>query len=297
MINLSPLRPIQIVDISFQLMRKRFVSSLFISLLVSLPIQVVVWIFEVSISESTNDSDLNARLTLVIAILQFLSIGISLSVVSNILSGRIGKIYASSIFNNAFSLNRSASKFAIGLFHVGIQILFAGSLLGLRFLLGRFLVDSQANTITWLALIILLTPWIFLTLRLGLSVPVATYEGGTFGSILRRNRQLNKVHYWKLFGVYCVCIFMIAVLTIPSMSVIGIFISNNLIKSDIGNVTLTNLIILIVVSSIALVYSFILTVTYFNARIEHEGFDISVSVIELEQKGASHGKLLNNVSR
>ena len=297
MISLQPLRPIQIVDVSFQLMRKKFVTSLIIALLVSLPIQVLVWIFQISITEPGSGSDLRSRTVLVASILQFLSIGVSLSVVSNLLSSRVGKVYASSIFNNSFSLDRSASKLAIGFYHVAIQLIFAGSLLLLRYILGLSLVDSQANAITWFVLFLLLFPWAFVTLRLGFSVPIATYEGGTFNEILRRTKHINKVHFWKLFGVYCVCLFMIAILTIPSLTAVGIIVSNNLVKSDVGQDTLTNLIILTVVSTIALVYSYILTVTYFNARIEHEGFDIAVSINELEQKGASSGKLFDDVAR
>lgn len=297
MINLLPLRPIQIVDVSFQLMRKKFISSLSIALLVSLPIQIVVWIFQVSLTQDGSGSDLQGRTVLVATILQFLAIGFSLSVVSNLLSSRVSKVYASSIFHDSFSLNRSTSKIAIGFYHLAIQIIFAGSLLLLRFILGQSLTDSQANTITWLTLFIVLFPWIFVTLRLGFSVPIATYEGGTFNEILKRTRRLNKVHFWKLFVVYCICLFMIAVLTIPSLSAVGIIVSNNLIKSDIGQNTLTNLIILLVVSTISLVYSYMLTVTYFNARIEHEGFDISVSINEQALKGGSRGKLLNDVAR
>jgi|GEM_PF-5428529 len=286
MINLTPLRPIQIVDVSFQLMRRKFVSSLLIAILVSIPIQIIVWIFEVSITGEGSSDDLGSRTFLVAFILQMFAVGFSLSVTSNLLSSRVGKVYATSIFENTFSLNRSASKLAIGFYHAGVQFLFAGSLILFRFILGQFLVDSQANAFTWFALVVILTPWIFVTLRLGFAVPICTYEGGTFSEIIKRTGQLNKVHFWKLFGVYWICLFMIAILTIPSLTAVSIIISNNLIKSDIGEITLNNLIILLVISSISLVYSYILSVTYFNARIEHEGFDIAVSINELEQKGA-----------
>ncbi len=286
MISLQSLRPIQIVDVSFQLMRRNFVLSLFIAIAISLPIQVIAWIFNVSISENDYGSNLQGRTILVVSIIQLLAIAFSLSAVSNVLSSRVGRVYATNIFNNTFVLNSSTSKFSIGAFHVVIHLLFAGSLFVLRLVLGQFLIDSQANLITWLALFILLVPWILVTLRLGFAVPIATYEGGSFSEILKRTSQLNKVHYWKLFGVYWICIFMIAVLTFPALTAVSIIISNNLIKSDIGQTTLTHIIILLVVSTISLVYSFILSVTYFNARIEHEGFDISVSISELENSNA-----------
>lgn len=67
-------------------------------------------------------------------------------------------------------------------------------------------------------------------------------------------------------------------------------------KSSLGSLALFNIILAVVIASISVVYSYILTVTYFNARIEHEGFDVTVAIEELEREGNSRGKLLDPVA-
>ena len=48
-----------------------------------------------------------------------------------------------------------------------------------------------------------------------------------------------------------------------------------------------------IVSFACVIFSFILVTTYFNGRVANEGFDLAVTIDEIEQEGRSRGKLLN----
>ena len=296
MISLFPLRPIQIVDVSFQLLRKKFIASFFTALAITIPFQIIVWIFEISITDQAPGEDLTGRTIFVVLILQFFSVGLSLALVSNVLSRVTGKAYCQNIFNNLYQVHRSPARLAVGVYHVGIQFAFVVSMLGFRFLVGRVLIDYQANVLAFVLFFIVFIPWAFATLRVGFAVPISVHEGGSLKAVRTRTKQINKVHFFKLLGVYCISIFMIWVLVVPSLSVLQIFIAKGLIKSAIGNWAFFNLIVATIIASISVVYSYILTVTYFNARIEHEGFDIAVSIQQLENEGGDNGKLLNPVA-
>lgn len=297
MISLFPLRPVQIVDISFQLMQKKFIKSLLIAISIALPLQAIVWIFEISATDRVPGEDLTGRTIFIVLVVQFIAVGISLTGVSNLLSSMVGKVYSQTIFNNLYKIHKSPAKMITTLFQVGLQIVFGALMLGFRFTLGQFFTDITSNILAYLTLIVATVPWALITLRLGFSVPVSTHEGGTFSEIRARTKQINKVHFYKLFGVYCIAVLMIILLVSPSLTVIQIFIAKNLTKSSIGNWALFNLVISIVVASIATVYSYMLTATYFNARIEHEGFDIAVAIQQQELAGSTSGKLLNTLSR
>ena len=295
MIQLFPLRPVQIVDLSFQLLRRKFMSSFLIGLLVAIPLQAIVWIFEIYLAESPGQ-DLTQRTMLIIAIFQFSSIGISLALVSNLLTRSTGRVYSQAVFNNIYKIQNSPARIAIAAYHVGVQLGFLFAMIGIRFLFGRFLVDDTANLLTLTILVLAGVPWIFVTLRFGFSVPISTHEGGSFTSILKRTKEINRIHFFKLFGVYCICVFMILILVLPSLTIVQMIIANGFIKSDVGQWAFFNLIASVIIASISVVYSYILTATYFNARIEYEGFDIAVSIEQLESEGSEHGKLLDPVA-
>lgn len=296
MISIFPLRPIQIVDVSFQLLRKKFLSSFLIALMISLPLQVIVWIFEISVSSQNAGENLTGRTVFIILVVQFAAVGISLTATSNVLSRTVGKVYCDSIFKNIYQINKSSIRYSIGAFQVGLQIAFVLTMLGIRFLLGQALTDYTANVLAYLILVIVSIPWVMLTLRLGFAVPVSTHEGGSFSAVRKRTKQVNSVHFFKLFGVYCISLFLILLLVSPSLTMIQILIAKDLIKSDLSNWAFFNIIISLIISSISTVYSYMLCVTYFNARIEYEGFDIAVATQQLEIEGSSHGKLFNSLS-
>ncbi|MFN8015863.1 MAG: hypothetical protein U0R17_04560 [Acidimicrobiia bacterium] len=296
MIRLFPLRPVEIVDVSFQLIRKKFGSSFFIALAVTLPLQFLAWVFEISVLDQGPNDNLTGRTILLIFIIHFCSIGVSLCTVSNILSKRTTKIYCDDIFNNLYQPQKSKSRIPVAIYHIGLQIIFLTVLLLTRFIAGRFLIDSQANAIGFLALFALAIPWIILTLRLGFAVPISVFEGGNFRAVLKRSRQINRIHFFKLVGVYTLSILLILILIMPTLSAIQMIISKNLIKSDVADWAFFNFIVSIIISGMSVVYSFILTVTYFDARIDREGFDIAVAIQQLEEE-ENNGELLRSLSR
>ena len=100
MIKLFPLRPVEIIDVSFQLIRKKFGSSFFIALLVTIPFQFLAWVFEISVINQGPTDNLTGRTILLVFIIHFCSIGISLCTISNILSKRCVAIYCDDIFEN-----------------------------------------------------------------------------------------------------------------------------------------------------------------------------------------------------
>ena len=293
MISLFPLRPIQIVDVSFQLLRKRFIKSFIIALCISLPLQTLLWILE---SSQPSDTNIQGRIVLIIAIVQFFAVGFSLTLSSYVLGKTSGRVYCETIFNNLYQVQKSSARAILAAYHVGLHLIFAFGLIGLRYLLGKIVIDTSADVITALTFVTVGLPWIFGTLYLGFAAPISTHEGGTFTSIRKRARQINKVHYYKLVGVYCICLFMILVLVIPSLTAVQLILAKNFVTSDVGTIALINLIIAVVIASISAVYSFILTVTYFNARIEYEGFDIAVSIDQTEMEGGMRGKLFDSVA-
>ncbi len=293
MISLFPLRPIQIVDVSFQLLRRKFIKSFVIALCVSLPLQTLLWILE---SSQPSEVSIQGRIVLVIAIVQFFAVGFSLTLSSYLLSKTSGRVYCETIFNNLYRVQKSSARFILALYHVGLHLFFAFGLIGLRYLLGKIVIDTSADIITALTFAIVALPWIFGTLYLGFTAAISTHEGGNFTSIRKRARQVNKVHYYKLVGVYFICLFMILVLVAPSLTAIQLILAKNFVTSNVGTLALVNIIIAVVIASISAVYSFIVTVTYFNARIEYEGFDIAVSIDQAEMEGGTHGKLFDSVA-
>ncbi len=293
MIALFPLRPVQIVDVSFQLLRKKFVASFAVALCVTLPLQALLWLIEASQPQDTGP---NGRITLIITIVQFFTIGAALTIVSNLNSKSTGRAYCKTIFNDLYTLHSSPSRALVGLYQVGIQLVFVGGLIMSRYFFGQLFLEKTADNLGWLLVGVMLFPWIFVTLRVGFAVPISVHEGGSFSNIRKRTRQINSVHFWKLFGVYCITLLMIVLLVFPSLAILEIFIANNFIKSDIGEIAFTNLVLAIVIASIATVYGYILTVTYFNARIENEGFDISVAIQQDIAEVEGRGKLLNSLT-
>lgn len=187
-------------------------------------------------------------------------------------------------------------RFSIGLYHAVVQIIFLVALLGFRFALGHITSDTNANVVTVLCFLIVAFPWILFTLRVGFMIPISTNENKNFQQIRKRCSAVNRIHFWKLFGAYCICLMMIFVLVFPSLGMIQYVLAKNVVKSSLGSLALFNIILAVVIASISVVYSYILTVTYFNARIEHEGFDVTVAIEELEREGNSRGKLLDPVA-
>lgn len=284
MISLRVLRPIQIVDVSYQLMRNKFISSFIIAFLAILPAQFAVFIFQISITDSAPGEDLGWRIFLIMILAQFTSVGIALSIVPNLLSGRCGKIYNQKMFDNVYSVQRSATKALIAIFQVSVQLSFFVLLLGIRYLLGLGLSDFGANTLTFGIFFLLTVPWIMFSIRLGFAIPVSTHEGGSFSEVFKRAKSINRVHFGKLFGVHCLSIFLLLLMLTPTLSIAQLLISNNIIKSAITDWVFFNLVITTLIAIIAVAYSFILTVSYFNARIEYEGFDIAVSIDQLQRE-------------
>ena len=83
----------------------------------------------------------------------------------------------------------------------------------------------------------------------------------------------------------------------PSLTLTQLVIANNFSNTAAGDSAYFNLNIAVVISIISVIYSYLLSVAYFNARIENEGFDITFSINELSQEGRSRGELLDTVKR
>lgn len=292
---LSALRPVQIIDVSFQLMRHNFAKSYMIALLVTSPLQAVIWILQVALGD-IEDGGVVARTVLLIFILQFFAFGASMCIVSNFLSGVVGKAYSQQMFGHTKITRSLSTRITIGLWQFFLQLCLVFSTITVRYVLTRALDEASANLLAYLFFFCLSVPWVIITLRTGFLIPVSTHEGGTFSSIRNRAQQINKTAFFQLFGIHLMCIVIITSLVTPSLSTIQLIIANNVIESDLGFLAYMNVIFALVIALVSVVYSYVLTVTYFNARIKNEGFDIALNIVELENERNERGKLLRSIS-
>lgn len=296
MINLKPLRATQTIDVSFQLLRYKFTKTFLLSVLVVIPTQFLVWIFRAFENVNTS-SELNGRLTLVIWLLQFFSIGFSLALSSNLLSKIAGSVYCKYILQNNSSVKYSPSQLAIALLHVGIQVGFLALMLCIRFLFGRAFIDNQANLFTTAVFLVIAPIWICVTLYLSLSTPITTHEGGSFSDIQKRAFQVSKKCFFRLFGITCLFFVLITILISPTISILEMIFPNQLLDTYIASITYETTISTALIAGACVAYGYILQIVYFNTRIEYEGFDIELGIRELENEGNTSGELLKPVAR
>lgn len=289
--ELFPLRPIQIIDTSFILCKKTFVRFFLISLLVVMPLQIIAWIIEVSASDSTNN--FSGRTRLLAVMYQCFIVGISIVITSNLFGKRASKEYCNEYLGRNYSTNFSKSRIVILVIQVLYQVLILAFCILTRYFLGRMLDDDGANVLSLALLILFVVIWSGLTLRKSFAIPISINENASGKNLKKRLKAINRYSWGTLFGTFCFCWLLVLVLVTPVLTVLQIVISKDYVKTSIGELALLNVIFALVVSFICMIYSYILVVVYFNSRVSYEGFDISVSLDDLELEGRTRGELLN----
>jgi hypothetical protein len=294
--TLDVLRPVQMVDVGFQLLRYNFVRSFAVGLAVTIPLQSIVWIVELAVGNS--DESYVAAGTIYIAfVMQFFAIGTALCVVSSILGATVGKTYARKMFGTFEVQSSISTRATIALWQVFIQVVFLLLAIGSRWFLGQTMPQDYVDLFSYMGLLFLFPFWVIVTIRVGFAIPASIHEQISFSVLRKRTRALNRKGFMTLFGVYWLCVTLIFALITPSLMIGSSIIANNVGNTEVGSLAMFNMFLSFIVALISVVYSYVLTVVYFNTRIQYEGFDIALSIAELEEERSRRGKLLNAVTR
>lgn len=294
--TLHVLRPVQMVDIGFQLLRYNFVRACAVGLAITIPLQALVWIVELAVGQS-DDSGVTAGTIYISFVLQFFSIGAALCLVSSALGTTAGKTYATKMFGTFSVRSSRGTRATMALWQLVIQIFFLALTIGLRWMLGQMMPQDSVDVLAYMALFLIFPVWVFATIRTGFAIPASVHEELTFPKLRSRTRAFNQKGFWSLFGIYWLCVTLIFALVGPSFIMGTSFISNNIANTEVGFLAMFNMFLSFIVALISVVYSYVLTVVYFNTRIKYEGFDIALSIAELEEERSRRGKLLNAVTR
>lgn len=292
---LYPLRPIQIIDTAFILSKKTLVKFFIISLLFILPLQVFAWILEVAADGQS--SELSGRTLLIAAIFQCFIIGVSLVFTSNIFGSKVSKEFCREYLGKTYPTTFNSVRLKIFIIQLCYQISSLALCIFTRFLLGRVTDNNAANGLSVLFLLLYVVIWSGLTLRQSFAIPISINENASGKDLKIRKKALNKTSWGTLFGTFCYCWLLVLVIAIPMVSFLQFVISKDFINSTVGELALLNIIFSFLVAFICIVYSFILVTTYFNGRVAHEGFDIALTIDEIEQEGRTRGKLLDANAR
>jgi hypothetical protein len=292
---LYPLRPIQIIDTSFVLSKKTFVRFFFIGLIFMIPLQVIAWILEVAADNQS--SDLEARTLLISAIFQCFIIGISLVFTSNVFGTRVSKEFCREYLGKVYPTTFNSTRIRIFIIQLLYQLCSLILCILTRFILGRITDNDRANSITVIFLILYVAIWSGLTLRQSFAIPISINENASGKNLRDRLKTLNRASWLTLFGTFCYCWLLIIVIAIPMVTILQFVVSKDFIQSSVGELALLNLIFTFLVSFICVIYSFILITTYFNSRVLHEGFDLAITIDEIDQTRRNRGKLLDTYTR
>ena len=289
--QLYPLRPIQIIDTAFNLSKKTFVKFLLISSSFVLPLQIIAWIIEVA--ASGQESELVGRTIYIATSFQCFIVGASLAFTSNVLGSLISRQYTKEFLGKEYPTTFNASRVKILIIQLTYQFIALGICLITRFGLGKVFDNSEANWLSFFLLFIFVFVWSVFTLRKSFAIPISINENVRGTNLKKRLKSLNKYSFSTLFGTFCYCWLLVLVLATPMLTILQYVIAKDYIKSTIGDLSLLNLIFTFIVSFICIIYSYILLLTYFNGRISHEGFDLAITIDEIEKEGRSRGELLN----
>ena len=253
--------------------------------------QILAWAIEVAATQQSND--FSSRTILLAVIFQFFIIGASLVITSNIFAKRASQEYCKEYLGKTYATSSNPARYRI--FAIQFLYQFISLLLCIftRFLLGNMFNDTSANSIMGVLLFIYVGVWSVLSIRQSFSIPILVNENVSGKELKLRSKTLNKSSFSTLLGTYSYCWLLVLVLSGSMVGSLQYIISKDVIKSIIGQLAILNTIFAFIVSFACVIFSFILVTTYFNGRVAHEGFDLAVTIDEIEQEGRSRGKLLN----
>ena len=289
--RIFPLRPIQILDTAFILSKKSFIKLFLLSFAFILPFQIIAWSIEVTAANASND--ISGRTSLLAAIFQCFIVGAALVFTSNVFASKVSKIYCKEYIGKEYPAVFKIDRLKIFLIQFSYQIIILVACILTRFFLGKLFANSTANKLSAFLLILFVGIWSWLTLRKSFAIQISVNEQIVGKDLKARTKILNKYSSGTLLGTFSYCWLLVIILAIPMLGSLNYLISKDFIHGQIGQLAMLNIIFSFIVSFICVIYSFILVINYFNARVEHEGFDIALSINEIEQEGSTRGKLLN----
>jgi hypothetical protein len=246
---LRPLSAGEIIDVSFQLYRRHFAALATVALVCSgLPVLVNVFI------EASGGPFANLSLSLVYLIL--------LTVLSSVGTAATVFIVSESYLGRALGSGEALSRAAP--------------------LLSRLIVCSILFTLAVLAgLLFFFFPGIIAGVGLILAFPALVLENLTPGAALGRSWNLTRGFRWRMFGLV---VTLMVLLYVPIMALSGV--ATMMVARASGSGGASSLVAVLLGAVIQLLvyplFYCVLTVAYYDLRVQKEGFDLEVLASTLQ---------------